>query len=837
MDRNDLQDLVVPPGQYAYLLDSTKGNVDVLVGPTKTSLSGTDYPVVWNRINRTFDSCSQTQAKQQFPTAAEGYYIVIDNPAENAPFHPQKGTRTNTTELLVGRKVNIPGPCSFALFPGQAADVIEGHHLRSNQYLLVRVYNDEQARASWSQAVVKKAIDDDDTEELVTAEPPALHMGQLILIRGTEVSFYIPPTGIEVVPDDKGKFVRHAETLERLEFCILLREDGEKRYVTGPDVVFPEPTETFIQQSGSRKGRAIELNEISGVYVKVIAYYEDHNPGDELFITGKEQSLYYPRPEHSLIKYGDRIIHYATAIPEGEGRYVLNRKTGKVRIEHGPSMFLPDPREEVIVRRILNESDCDLLYPDNRDALSYNRSLSEAGRVNADTVPMAAMALSEDVGDMATFLRTDLDTPKNISYASTRAASLSAAESMLGDPQEPTQRKRHHTRPRTLTLDTKYDGVVTVDVHNGYAALFTRKNGDRRVVVGPKTVLLEYDERPQVVELSTGTPKTDIRKIKTGFLRVINNSVSDEIIVETHDSFTASIKVRYHLNFKGQTPHDWFNVENYVQFLVERMRSIVRRACKKHDIQDLKDNAIDIIRDLILGESPADGVKRPGREFEENGMHVFDIDVDTPSIDSDIDYLLREAERTSLTQRLELASKERDLSHTQRIEKISQQLLAAKYETQKCTIDFVVQGLADEATKKIVEVENSARVEELRMSYQVDAQDAADTISSRELARRKATIDLGIYEDSESAEIEARQLERQAQAISPALITAIQTLGREELIERLAKAMGPLAILGGESVADVVTRMLKGTGLEEVLDGLGEGFGNALGAKLLNQSE
>jgi len=91
-------------------------------------------------------------------------------------------------------------------------------------------------------------------------------------------------------------------------------------------VVFPEPTETFVAQSGTRKGRAIELNAISGVYVKVIAQYTDlatarlYEPGDELFITGKESSIYYPRPEHSLIKYGERIIHYAVAIPAGEGR-------------------------------------------------------------------------------------------------------------------------------------------------------------------------------------------------------------------------------------------------------------------------------------------------------------------------------------------------------------------------------------------------------------------------------------------------------------------------------------------------------------------------------------
>ena len=64
---------------------------------------------------------------------AEGFYIVVENPALSGATkeHPVAGSRTNAVDLAVGRKVNIPGPCSFALSPGQAAEVIPGHHLRS----------------------------------------------------------------------------------------------------------------------------------------------------------------------------------------------------------------------------------------------------------------------------------------------------------------------------------------------------------------------------------------------------------------------------------------------------------------------------------------------------------------------------------------------------------------------------------------------------------------------------------------------------------------------------------------------------------------------------------
>jgi hypothetical protein len=53
----------------------------------------------------------------------------------------------------------------------------------------------------------------------------------------------------------------------------LLDQNGDKRYVKGPDVVFPKPTETFIENKGQKVFRALELNENMGIYIKVIADY------------------------------------------------------------------------------------------------------------------------------------------------------------------------------------------------------------------------------------------------------------------------------------------------------------------------------------------------------------------------------------------------------------------------------------------------------------------------------------------------------------------------------------------------------------------------------------
>ncbi|MCA9693398.1 MAG: hypothetical protein KC636_27630, partial [Myxococcales bacterium] len=105
---------------------------------------------------------------------------------------------------------------------------------------VVRIYDEEAAKANWSNAVIKTKAGGDGEEDAESSDDkllspesimPDLTMGKLFVIRGTDVSFYIPPTGVEVVSDAEGNYVRRAVTLERLEYCILLDEDGNKRYI------------------------------------------------------------------------------------------------------------------------------------------------------------------------------------------------------------------------------------------------------------------------------------------------------------------------------------------------------------------------------------------------------------------------------------------------------------------------------------------------------------------------------------------------------------------------------------------------------------------------------
>ncbi len=56
-----------------------------------------------------------------------------------------------------------------------------------------------------------------------------------------------------------------------------------------------------------------------------------------------------------------------------------------------------------------------------------------------------------------------------------------------------------------------------------------------------------------------------------------------------------------------------------------------------------------------------------------------------------------------------------------------------------------------------------------------------------------------------------------AGAISPQLVATLQAFSERALAEKVAENMAPLAILGGNSVAEVFAQLLRGTVLEKVL--------------------
>lgn len=840
------RELTLSPDTYLYLMSELKsGQITVYRGPASVNQTGQDKPVRYDPSKRQYQQCSLEQAVQQCPRASEGDYVILENPTEDGTFI--EASSAPSKSLKKGRKIVIPGPWSEALWAGQNATVIEGHKLRSNQYLVVQIYNDEEARKNWSSAIAKpvdhsltltnpenKSETKSEPEAKLDIKAPENHsaikaglplpdsfsVGTRIVICGDQVSFYIPCTGVEVVRDEDGKFVREAVTLEQLEYACLIDENGKKVYPRGPKVVFPRPTQIFEKDSkGRRKFQPIELNTINGIHLKVTADFtgpdiendtsieRDFEEGTELFVTGNTLSIYYPREELSIIEYGaGNKKHYSTAIPKGEGRYVINRQTGDIKLIKGPRMYLADPRTEIPVRRVIDLEAVKLWYPGNDEAVAYNADLQQA--ISESPSGRSGMVSEGDYRKRQ--IKNMRGAGAGESYLMAAASAGGTYESALEStyvPEETSEtyagasitRNQKFTQPRTLTLNTKYDGVPKIEVWPGFAVLIVGAEGSRRVEVGPNVVLLEYDEKLGFMELSTGKPKTTDKLMRTAYLCIQNNQVSDIVAFESKDHVKGKIKISLRVSFEAKTDDDrlkWFGTDNYVKFLTDHVRSIIAGTTKKFSIAQIRSEYVTIVRDAILGIKKDGDDKRPGLPFE-NGMKVTEAEVLELTLnDPTISKLLDDAQTTVVKANIEIQQAVQDLETTKEKERIAQEKSKAQFETKMVSFE-----LTEATIKGNLEVALATFSADLQKAAQqrkaAEAnEDLSDLSAERDLARQKAKSDqLLANEEAKQKlrialmEIETKSAVERMTSAKDGLYEVLTTLGREEMITKMASAV------------------------------------------------
>lgn len=863
------RDFPIAPDSYLYLQNIGSGGViSVRRGPTVVTQSGQDLPVRYDHNSRTFRPCSIEQAVTVFQRAAEGDYVIVENPSKGGDGKQFPGeTAQNAIELDKGRKLVIPGPWSQALWPGQIATVIEGHRLRSNQYLIAIVYNSEQAEQNWEKGTVAKAQTESVEGETGTEtkrdaitkkglpKPESLAVGTRIIIKGTDVSFYIPCTGVEVLRDEEtGKYVRDAVTLEQMEYCCLVDESGKKEYPKGPKVVFPRPTQVFEKDSkGRRKFRPIELNTINGLHLKVTADFEaedmekpvgadgkrpnrKYKEGEELFVTGKTLAIYYPREELAIIEYGQgNKKHYSTAIPKGEGRYLINRETGDIKLVRGPKMLLPDPRNEILVRRILSTDECSLMYPGNTEAAAYNVELAAA---MAESPSGRSGLVSEGDWRKRQAKAIRFRGGGGVASAGLMADTDMALEA-FGGPEQfereevgseggatgSLQRGTKYTEPRQLTLNTKYDGAIKVEVWPGYAVLVVGSEGSRRVVEGPEVILLEYDEKLGQMKLSTGKPKNSDKLLTTAYLCVQNNQVGDIIGFESKDHVTGFVKISMRVNFESASEEDklrWFAVDNYVKYLCDHVRSIIAGMAKRHPIAEIKGNYVDLVRSAILGEKPSATdaseplhPRRPGLLFD-NGMRVIEVEVlELKLVDAQIAQLLDNAQHEVVKSNIQLEQQRKQLEVVREQEEINQAKLQAQHDTEQTKLALQKELIGDQLALALAQVEAELKKIEVQ-KVQVAQKEALTSISTtaqleRMAAQEKQTLEFKkAHQDLELAELDAgtKAAVERFQAAKDGLYEVLTLLGRDEMAAKLAEACTIERWLSGDSVSSSIGNLL-----------------------------
>ena len=374
--------------------------------------------------------------------------------------------------------------------------------------------------------------------------------------------------------------------------------------------------------------------------------------------------------------------------------------------------------------------------------------------------------------------------------------------------------------------------MVSIDVWTGYAINVVSKSGEREVVIGPTTRLLDYDETMEVLELSTGKPKTTDELISTVFLRVKNNMVSDVIELQTKDFVDVRITVSYCVNFLEEHKDKWFSVENYVKFLCDRQRSLLKREAKKYTIEEFYLNAADIVRKIALNidDKPKGKEKelRPqGRFFKENGMFVSDVDVLSVEVERSIANILNEHQEQTIVKSLELSDAAKNADVITKLAEYERKEIALKQETELYKIKLKnateTARFEAEAALNLKEREEA----EAREQAAADLQKIIDQIKDAELEREKKEDAVRIEYQKQLAAIEkdkqttyAETVAKIMESVSDELVAALESRANADMLETVSKAVSPYAIAQNESVSETVNRLLRGTSLEDTINNI-----------------
>jgi major vault protein len=349
------------------------------------------------------------------------------------------------------------------------------------------------------------------------------------------------------------------------------------------------------------------------------------------------------------------------------------------------------------------------------------------------------------------------------------------------------------------------------------------------------------------MSLSTGKPKTTDKPLETVYLRTRNNVVSDVVRVETKDLCRAEVRLSYRVDFEGEDSRQWFDVENYVKFLCDHARSMLKNAVKQISVRDFYADGIEIVRDIVLGKKgKEDG--RPGLEFNENGMRVYDVEVFGIKISNDkLANELNNRASKALHDALDLEDAQRDLSKTKELELIGVERVRVQNEATRSKAGLTLETAKVEVETDIERIklvgeqaviahkeEMAREAEKLLYTEEEKKRHMVQFDTEIEQAKQRAEVVITKLKDELAIEKERMKAEGDkataiGKAIDPQFTAALAALGQNDLVEKLAEAIGPMSIFEDEDVIDLLKARFGSLGIDHLLERIGETMGRTLG--------
>lgn len=211
-------------------------------------------------------------------------------------------------------------------------------------------------------------------------------------------------------------------------------------------------------------------------------------------------------------------------------------------------------------------------------------------------------------------------------------------------------------------------------------------------------------------------------------------------------------------------------------------------------------------------------------------------EADTKKAEADDAYQIQQEEQRKTieitTANANLARQEKEIELKEREVAIKERTLEATVKKEAEARKYAAQQDADAKlyeTQKRSEAElfERAKKAEARKQAEADMQVILDVIQESQLERNKKADEAKIATEKELAEIEKSRQAAYAEtvasimkSVSPDLVAAMNAKSNADIMQGLGNAVAPYSIANGESIAETVNTLIRGTSFQETLKNL-----------------
>ncbi|MCX6745159.1 MAG: hypothetical protein NTX82_06570 [Candidatus Parcubacteria bacterium] len=679
---------------------------------------------------------SQPAATSEKPQATVQPAATSEKPQAKVPEKPQvsplekgvSGKDPDAPVFKVGQRIIIPGSKTETYIPPTGIEVDRNkavkqpestRHLDPKEELQDKITSGQIKIETMEQLIKRVGLEDDLFEavrdrytslreagknrnalyEAITSIFDRSHLMKLL-------SIFMENTAVnQQATRDSDEAVCEAVVLGPTEFCVVVDENGMPNSHKGPGRVFPGPNDTFrTQGSRNRVYDAYHLREDRGLLLRVVA--------DQ--ITKKD-----------LLE----------KLPEAVANQLNKEKYTK-----GDEIFISGFDAYLVPYYSVFE----VIDPETRNPHIGN---SHGG------VYVQAIGIDQKSGIYVMKVETG------------EVELVKGKAKLLLDPRKQKHMKRRvpgkiwnlligYGEPhKAVSPDSVVESpwALSVQVPNNMAMLLTSRTG-RRVVLGPQTTLLEFDESPEILHISVNRPKTEKDTKQTVFLWVTGNRPTDQVELITADKAVIKVDVQYEVEFSASDPKEqekWFLYKNYVWMLASNARSRLRNAAEQVSFAVLKDSISEFVRNVILGKKPEGVAHRPGLPFETCNLRVTEVEVlDWVVDDPEIAKALATANKAAVNREIQVGEEKSALEAEQAKDQIAVEkaALVLRQTKRSAETELGKRRIVDESEKSALQIsqEREARMAEaeLTKSRLVEQTAAVKDEINIEAAKRTAAAQL-----------------------------------------------------------------------------------------------